>query len=183
MWWYVHKYGRKYGFGYIQIIDRLVIPVCFAGMMIRLGNLMNSEIYGTYTDLPWGFIFVRDPWGDGLPHHPTQIYEALSYCILPYPPVAVPHQTRQAAHRHHLRHFPHRPLRHEVSYRIHQAGSVRLRGRHGSDFEAGMVLNMGQWLSLPFILTGILLLIWSARKGGPARIQNNTIRHGANQQH
>ena len=82
MWWYVHKYGRKYGFGYIQIIDRLVIPVCFAGMMIRLGNLMNSEIYGTYTDLPWGFIFVRDPWGDDLPHHPTQIYEALSYCIL-----------------------------------------------------------------------------------------------------
>ena len=80
MWWYVHKYGKKYGFGFIQIIDRLVIPICFAGMMIRLGNLMNSEIYGVQTDLPWGFIFVRD--GQTLPHHPTQLYEALSYCIL-----------------------------------------------------------------------------------------------------
>ena len=39
------------------------------------------------------------------------------------------------------------------------------------------------WDVNPFILTGILLLIWSARKGGPARIQNNTVRHGANQQH
>ena len=43
---------------------------------------MNSEIYGTTTDLPWGFIFARDLQGDGLAHHPTQIYEALSYLLI-----------------------------------------------------------------------------------------------------
>ena len=176
MWWYVHKYGRKCGFGYIQIIDRLVIPVCFAGMMIRLGNLMNSEIYGTYTDLPWGFIFVRDPRGDGLPHHPTQIYEALSYCILGLILLWL-YRTRLDR------------LRTGTIFGIFLIVLFGMRfliefiKEDQSAFEAGMVLNMGQWLSLPFILTGILLLIWSARKGGPARIQNNTIRHGANQQH
>ena len=113
IWWYVHKYGRKYGFGYIQLIDRLVIPICFAGMMIRLGNLMNSEIYGVQTDLPWGFIFLRDPMGDGLPHHPTQLYEA-----------------GQAAHRHHLRYLPDSALRHEVPDRIHQGGPGGLRAGH-----------------------------------------------------
>jgi phosphatidylglycerol:prolipoprotein diacylglycerol transferase len=43
---------------------------------------MNSEIYGTTTNLPWGFIFAHDIMGDGLPHHPTQIYEGLSYLAI-----------------------------------------------------------------------------------------------------
>ena len=145
-------------------------------MMIRLGNLMNSEIYGTYTDLPWGFIFVRDPRGDGLPHHPTQIYEALSYCILGLILLWL-YRTRLDR------------LRTGTIFGIFLIVLFGMRfliefiKQDQSAFEAGMVLNMGQWLSLPFILTGILLLIWSARKGGPARIQNNTVRHGANQQH
>lgn len=164
MWWYVHKYGKKYGFGYIQIIDRLVIPVCFAGMMIRLGNLMNSEIYGTCTDLPWGFIFVRDPWADGLPHHPTQIYEALSYCILGLILLWL-YRTRLDK------------LHTGTIFGIFLIVLFGMRfliefiKQDQSAFEAGMVLNMGQWLSVPFILTGILLLIWSAEKGAPTAIQ------------
>ena len=166
MWWYVHKYGKKYGFGYIQIIDRLVIPVCFAGMMIRLGNLMNSEIYGTCTDLPWGFIFVRDPWADGLPHHPTQIYEALSYCILGLILLWL-YRTRLDK------------LHTGTIFGIFLIVLFGMRfliefiKQDQSAFEAGMVLNMGQWLSVPFILTGILLLIWSAEKDAPAAIQSS----------
>ena len=166
MWWYVHKYGKKYGFGYIQIIDRLVIPVCFAGMMIRLGNLMNSEIYGTCTDLPWGFIFVRDPWADGLPHHPTQIYEALSYCILGLILLWL-YRTRLDK------------LHTGTIFGIFLIVLFGMRfliefiKQDQSAFEAGMVLNMGQWLSVPFILTGIMLLIWSAEKGAPAAIQSS----------
>ena len=60
--------------------DHLCIPVCFAGMFIRLGNLCNSEIYGDVTSLPWGFIFR--PQGRDSSKHPTQLYEALSYLIL-----------------------------------------------------------------------------------------------------
>ena len=116
------------------------------------------------------------PRGDGLPHHPTQIYEALSYCILGLILLWL-YRTRLDR------------LRTGTIFGIFLIVLFGMRfliefiKQDQSAFEAGMVLNMGQWLSLPFILTGILLLIWSARKGGPARIQNNTIRHGANQQH
>ena len=77
MWWFVKKYGRRYDFGYIWLLDRLAIAVAFAAMFIRLGNLMNSEIYGHETTLPWGFIFAIN--GETVPKHPTQLYEALCY--------------------------------------------------------------------------------------------------------
>ncbi|MDE6097934.1 MAG: prolipoprotein diacylglyceryl transferase, partial [Muribaculaceae bacterium] len=60
--------------------DRLVIAIALVGGLIRIGNLMNSEIYGHYTDMPWGFIFVRNY--ETMPAHPTQIYEALCYFAL-----------------------------------------------------------------------------------------------------
>ncbi|MCF0214307.1 MAG: prolipoprotein diacylglyceryl transferase, partial [Muribaculaceae bacterium] len=66
--------------------DRLVIPIALVGGLIRLGNLMNSEIFGHATTLPWGFKFVRSAeWHqlyEGLACHPTQIYEALCYFAL-----------------------------------------------------------------------------------------------------
>ena len=53
-------YARKIKKPYIWILDRIVVPVAIAGAFIRFGNLMNSEIYGEPTTLPWGFKFVRD---------------------------------------------------------------------------------------------------------------------------
>ena len=76
MWWFDHKYGRKHDFDFLWILDRLCIAVAFAGCMIRLGNLFNSEIYGDVTSLPWGFIF--DLRGETEPKNPTQLYEAFS---------------------------------------------------------------------------------------------------------
>jgi len=69
---------------FFWVMDRIVIVVALAGMLIRMGNLMNSEIYGVPTTLPWGFLFVRSlDAGDGaLPRHPTQIYEGLSYLLI-----------------------------------------------------------------------------------------------------
>ena len=69
--------------GFIWGLDRLVIGAAVTGACIRLGNLMNSEIYGGVTNMPWGFIFVKDPQGDIFPHHPTQIYEMI-YCLLTF---------------------------------------------------------------------------------------------------
>ncbi|WP_185968974.1 prolipoprotein diacylglyceryl transferase [Carboxylicivirga sp. M1479] len=60
-------------------LDRLAVAVALTAVFIRFGNLMNSEIYGHVTDLPWGFIFERR--GEELPKHPTQLYEALCYLI------------------------------------------------------------------------------------------------------
>src|SRR5262245_7574740 len=56
----VYLYARKYDEPYLWLLDRLVIVVGIGGCMIRLGNLFNSEIYGTATQLPWGFVFLRE---------------------------------------------------------------------------------------------------------------------------
>ena len=64
---------------YLWILDRIVITIALAGFFIRMGNLMNSEIYGLPTEQPWAFIFENI---DNIPRHPTQIYEALSYLAI-----------------------------------------------------------------------------------------------------
>jgi prolipoprotein diacylglyceryl transferase len=140
--------------GFIWGMDRLVIGAALTGAAIRLGNLMNSEIYGNATDLPWGFIFVRD--GQTVPMHPTQIYEML-YCLITFAVVWWMYWKKQA-------------------YR--QTGliyGVFLIGIFGSRFllefikldqeafESGMLLNMGQILSVPFIVWGVWL-IYNSRK-------------------
>ncbi|MCK5170733.1 MAG: prolipoprotein diacylglyceryl transferase, partial [Bacteroidales bacterium] len=76
----LYYFSKKNKKPYLWTIDRIVIIVALAGFFIRMGNLMNSEIYGNPTELPWGFIFVQN--GEVLPKHPTQIYEALSYLLI-----------------------------------------------------------------------------------------------------
>lgn len=161
MWWYVHRYGKKYGFNYIQIIDRLVIPICFAGAMIRFGNLFNSEIYGTETSLPWGFIFVRD--GQTVPKHPTQIYEALSYILLGLSLLWLYYKKLDK-------------IKTGTIFGIFLIGLFGARllieflKEPQVEFEETMILNMGQWLSVPFIIAGIVILVLSHKIGRPAMI-------------
>ncbi len=152
MWWYSARYGKKYDFDFLWIMDKLVMPVCFAGAAIRLGNLFNSEIYGDVTTLPWGFIFERN--GETLPKHPTQLYEALSYIILGIALIS--------AYKFRL----------DKLYRGEIFG-IFLIGLFGArflieyikepqvGFEENMALNMGQLLSIPFILAGVVILILS----------------------
>jgi prolipoprotein diacylglyceryl transferase len=66
--------------GYFWTLDRVAIVVALAGFFIRMGNLMNSEIYGVETTLPWGFVFLRN--GETAPKHPTQIYEGLANLMI-----------------------------------------------------------------------------------------------------
>jgi len=65
----------------LWILDKVVVPTALAGCFIRLGNLMNSEILGNPTTASWGFIFERVDGPNGLPRHPVQLYESLSYLI------------------------------------------------------------------------------------------------------
>lgn len=162
MWWYVHRYGKKYGFDFIWLLDRLVIPVCFAGALIRLGNLCNSEIYGNPTDLPWGFIFTLR--GETVPKHPTQLYEALSYTVLGFALLWL-----------YLKKLP--KLKSGTIFGIFLICLFGARflieyvKEPQEAFEEGMFLDMGQILSIPFIIAGIILLIWSIRKGKPAALR------------
>lgn len=162
MWWYSKHYGKKYGFGFLWIMDRLVITVCFAGACIRLGNLFNSEIYGDVTSLPWGFIFERNRETE--PKHPTQLYEALSYVILGIILLLLYEKKLPRLHAGTV----------FASFLIALFGMrflIEFIKEPQEAFEENMVLNMGQLLSLPFIVAGIVLLVWSLAKGGPAMLQ------------
>src|SRR5690606_21121936 len=75
---------KKVDQSFLWVVDRLVIPISLGGAFIRLGNLMNSEIYGKATDVPWAFLFVRETDPSLLPvvpRRPTQIYESL-FCVI-----------------------------------------------------------------------------------------------------
>ena len=159
-WWYAHRYGKKNGFDLLWLLDRIAITVAFAGCLIRLGNLFNSEIYGKVTDLPWGFIFERR--GETLPKHPTQIYEALTYLLLGF---------------FLLWNYNHRL---EKRYRGWFLGMfflicfgmrslIEFIKEPQVDFEENMLFDMGQNLSVPFIIAGIVLLVYAYKKKVPAK--------------
>lgn len=159
MAWYAHHYGRKNHFDFVWLLDHLCIAVAFAGAFIRLGNLMNSEIYGDVTSLPWGFIF--DLRGETEPKHPTQIYEALSYLILGIVLISM------------------YKFRLDKIYRGTFIGIffivcfgmrfiIEFIKEPQVAFEDNMVLNMGQLLSIPFILLGIGFLIYAFVRKQPA---------------
>ncbi|MDR1089745.1 MAG: prolipoprotein diacylglyceryl transferase [Prevotella sp.] len=151
----------------IQTLDRLVIGVALGAASIRLGNLMNSEIYGGPTTLPWGFKFVRDThWhqplemgGSGeLPCHPTQIYEALIYLIVFGLGMYLFYKTNAKAKRGLILGisligiFLSRFLIEFIKYN---------QEAFETDMIANYGINMGQLLSLPFIIWGIWL-VWNA---------------------
>lgn len=160
MWWFSNHYGKKYDFDYLWIMDRLVITVCFAGALIRLGNLFNSEIYGDVTNLPWGVVFQLR--GETLPKHPTQIYEALSYTILGVG-LLLAYEKRLDK------------LKRGEIFGIFLIVLFGMRiliefiKEPQVGFEENMIFNMGQLLSVPFVIAGVLILVWSILKGKPAR--------------
>ena len=166
MIWFARKYGRKNNFDFVWLLDHLAVAVGFAACFIRLGNLFNSEIYGGPTNLPWGFIFVRNEETE--PHHPTQLYEALSYLLLSLTLLWVYkyHFTRaKRAEKSHL----YRGTLIGIFF-IWCFGSrflIEFIKNDQVDFEAGMALNMGQLLSIPFVLLGIGFLVYANKKKLP----------------
>lgn len=159
LWWYARHYGKKYRFDFLWILDRIGIAIAFAGMFIRLGNLMNSEIYGDVTDLPWGFVFLRN--GEIFPKHPTQLYEALAYLILG---IALLMLYRYRLGR----------LKRGFLFGLFLTGLFGARfliefiKEPQVEFEQTMTLNMGQLLSIPFVIAGIILMIRSRYIAVPA---------------
>ncbi len=155
-----NKYITKKG--YLWILDRLVIGVALGGALIRLGNLMNSEIYGGPTTMPWGFIFVLN--GEVLPKHPTQIYEMI-YCLLTFGLCYWMYWKKEAYKKQGL------------IFGVFLLGIFLSRSllefikNNQEAFEEGMLLNMGQLLSLPFVAWG-LYLIYNAFKKKNGKIQN-----------
>lgn len=78
----LYFYARAKKMNFLWVVDRIVIVVALAGCFIRMGNLMNSEIVGKVTDVPWAFVFTRNFEFTQYPRHPAQLYEAIACVIL-----------------------------------------------------------------------------------------------------
>jgi len=152
----LYLFIKRYNFkNFLWIFDRLTIPISIGGAFVRIGNFFNSEILGKYTDSNWGIIFENR--GETLPRHPAQLYESLGYIILFF-----------------------------ILYRLYQSQNVRDRqGILSGYFLIGLCfirfmvefvkesqggiesflpgLSTGQWLSIPFIILGLILLLKKKR--------------------
>src|SRR5574344_995309 len=151
----VYLYCRKTKISFMWLLDRLMIAVCFAGASIRLGNLMNSEIYGQATSLAWGFVFVRD--GQTVACHPTQLYEALSYIILGTCLYFMLMKKDK---------LPRQGFVFGL-FLVCLFGArffIEFLKNPQEIWEQTLPLDMGQWLSIPFIIAGIILMIVSKKK-------------------
>lgn len=149
-------FSKRNKLPYIWSLDRIMIPVTIGGGLVRVGNLLNSEIFGEPTTMAWGFKFFRSRlWVNEyapLACHPTQLYEALCYFVT-FAVLCVMY------------------FRHDAGRR--RPGSLFGVGLMGVfltrfllefiktiqvDFEAEMALTMGQWLSMPFVILGAVIL-------------------------
>ena len=148
LWLFVRKEKKPF----LWVIDRVVIVVALAGCLIRLGNLCNSEIYGVETSLPWGFVFLQN--GERVPKHPTQIYEALAYLATFFILLRIYWKNKgKYAYGLTFGLF----LIMVFAFRF----LVEFVKEEQVPFEKGMSLNMGQLLSIPFVLAGIALLLYA----------------------
>lgn len=138
-------YVRKTGMNLWQVLDNIAITTPVTACFIRLGNLMNSEIIGKVSDVPWAFVFERI---DNLPRHPGQLYEAIAYAILFFIG---------------WRLYRRMPQRVGTGYYFGLCLAYIFTARFFIEFtkevqeafEASLPLDMGQLLSLPFIVLGV----------------------------
>jgi prolipoprotein diacylglyceryl transferase len=153
---------RKEKKGYAWVLDRIAIVVALSGFLIRMGNLMNSEIYGVETTVPWGFVFLRN--NEVAPKHPTQIYEGLVYILIFFLLSRMYWREKGKVYQGLL-----------ISIFLILVFTARFFIEFLKEdqvpFEATMKLNMGQWLSIPFVLLGIAGLYWSLKNKKPGFVE------------
>lgn len=156
----VWLYSRKEKLGFLWVLDRLAIAVAPVAAMIRIGNLFNHEIYGHPTDLPWAFRFIENipAWQRGAepiftePSHPTQLYEALCYLAVMVILLYLYYKTTA-------------PQRRGLMIGVFFLGIfgsrilVEMVKNNQEEFEEGMLLNMGQILSIPIVIAAIWLIV------------------------
>ena len=149
LWLYV-RYSK---IGIWTVLDNIAIATGSTACLIRLGNLMNSEIIGKVTDVPWAFIFLRV---DDLPRHPGQLYEAIAYAILFFIMWAIYKRSKQTG----------KPrvgtgwyfgfcLAYIFTFRFFIEYTKEIQ----EAFEASLPIDMGQILSIPFILIGAYCML------------------------
>ncbi len=160
-------YCRKTGEGVWWLFDRMVIVVPLAAVCIRLGNLMNSEIVGKPTTLPWGFKFLRCDEDAQIAQfhdinliparHPSQLYEAI-YCVFLFLLMFYLWKYKRQVLPQGFMFGLFCVLLFTSRFFMEYLKETQV------DWEKGLTFNMGQWLSVPFVIGGIFIMIYSYRK-------------------
>ena len=173
-------YCRKTKLHYMDVLDMIAVATPITACFIRLANLMNSEIIGKPADVPWAFVFERV---DMLPRHPAQLYEAIAYFIFFLSMVYLYRRGQKqqenklktdfsttkakstavqtgATLPYHRGFFFGLCLTEIFVFRFF----IEFLKEDQVDFESAMTLNMGQWLSIPFILIGVYFMCFHGKK-------------------
>ncbi len=137
----------------VWLLDRIVPMVGLGGLLIRTGNLMNSEIIGQSTELPWGVLFVRaKSFYPLIARHPAQMYEALWYFLLFLIMMTLYYKTN-------IRNQLGRLFGFFATFAFAGRFFIEFIKENQEFFEQGLFLNMGQLLSIPLIVVGIYFLV------------------------
>jgi len=153
---FIYKYKFKYD-SVLWIFDRIVIPIAIGGMFVRIGNFFNSEIVGNYTNSNFGVVFLNN--GEIFPRHPAQLYEAFGYLILFILLWNIYWKTNLKKHKGFI-----------FGLFLTCLFSIRILVENVKESQGGGledtlgILSTGQWLSIPFIIIGLCLMIYSRKK-------------------
>ena len=147
---FIYKIRYKYD-SVLWIFDRLVIAVAVGGMFVRIGNFFNSEIVGKFTNSDFGVVFLNR--GDSLPRHPAQLYEAFGYLILFILLVLIYNKSKLSMKKGFI-----------FGFFLITLFTIRFVVEYVKESQGGIektlgIISTGQWLSIPFIIIGILLMI------------------------
>jgi phosphatidylglycerol:prolipoprotein diacylglycerol transferase len=152
---FLYSKSRKLtGQTFLWVADRMVIVIALAGSFIRLGNLMNSEIVGRPTDVPWGFVFMKNTEFLQIPRHPAQLYESISCFVLFFVLLGLWNKFKEKTPR-------------GLLLGVFFVWVFTLRflyeflKENQEAFEANYALNMGQILSIPVVILGLYFIIQS----------------------
>ena len=152
---FIYKYKFKYD-SVLWIFDRIAIPIAIGGMFVRIGNFFNSEIVGNYTNSNFGVVFQNN--GEIFPRHPAQLYEAFGYLLLFILLWNIYWKTDLKKHKGFI-----------FGLFLTCLFSIRMLVENIKESQGGLedtlgILSTGQWLSIPFIIIGIVLMLYSRRK-------------------
>lgn len=153
----LYLYSKKYEISYLKTLDLIAIVAPLGATFIRLANLMNSEMIGNPTSMPWAFIFKRV---DNIPRHPAQLYEAISYLMI-FIIVFTIYKTKNIKLGNGFL------FGLAITLIFVMRILIEFLKINQVDFEKGMSLNMGQILSIPFVLLGLYFVAFNLLKNQP----------------
>ena len=152
----LYLFSRKYNESYMWLISRVAMPGALTAAFVRFGNLFNSEILGLPTDKPWAIIFPRV---DMIPRHPVQLYEAFAYLTLLLILVTVYKKVTSS--------FATKILPGIfLTYMFIVRFLLEYTKTRQADYTTSLPFTTGQMLSVPFIIIGLIWIIWAIKTRG-----------------